>query len=208
MFLYTRAPKHDKMFLVMSGAMAGLSAWTKNEGLAFFIFMIVARLLTIPLEKGSDEYIKEVRLLVAGFLPVILLVAFFKFFMAPSGDILSQGYASILGKLGNIERYGLVFKFFLLRIARFGMIHFAGMVPVLLSYLLIVGIKAETKDREPAVSSLLLLGFMLITYFFTYIASPHDPAWHMSRSLDRLLCQLWPSFVLVLFIFARPPDKT
>jgi hypothetical protein len=47
-------------------------------------------------------------------------------------------------------------------------------------------------------STLLLLGLMLGSYFAIYVISPHDLHWHLSRSFDRLLLQLWPTLTFAI----------
>jgi len=46
---------------------------------------------------------------------------------------------------------------------------------------------------------------MLAGYFFVYLATPHDVVWHVKSSMDRLLTQLWPSFLLTVFLYLDDP---
>jgi hypothetical protein len=46
----------------------------------------------------------------------------------------------------------------------------------------------------------IVVGLMLLSYYFVYVLTPFDISWHISTSIDRLLVQLWPSLVLTAFL--------
>jgi len=48
---------------------------------------------------------------------------------------------------------------------------------------------------------------MVIGYYLVYIVTPHDLAWHLQYSLDRLLLQLWPSAIFVYFMMVRTIEE-
>ena len=52
-----------------------------------------------------------------------------------------------------------------------------------------------------------VLGAMLAGYFFVYLTTPHDLAWHVNTSMDRLLIHLWPSTLLAVFLYLGDPTK-
>ena len=52
-----------------------------------------------------------------------------------------------------------------------------------------------------------ILGAMLAGYFFVYLTTPHDLAWHVSTSMDRLLIHLWPSMLLAVFLYMGEPTN-
>jgi hypothetical protein len=39
-----------------------------------------------------------------------------------------------------------------------------------------------------------------------YLITPHDLEWHIMTSLNRLLLQLWPAIIFIIFIAARTPE--
>jgi len=45
---------------------------------------------------------------------------------------------------------------------------------------------------------------MFCGYFVVYLWTPNDLAWMLGGSLERLLLQLWPTFLFVLFMVLRP----
>ncbi len=43
---------------------------------------------------------------------------------------------------------------------------------------------------------------MLIGYFFVYVLTPLDLAYHLATSLNRLFLQLWPGVIFLFFMIA------
>ncbi len=76
---------------------------------------------------------------------------------------------------------------------------------VLLLYLFLLGLSKEWKNPN-ALAALMALFLMLLGYFFIFIITPFDLAWHLATTLDRLLMQLWPSFIFVFFLSVRTPE--
>ena len=74
---------HNYKSVMLAGIFAGLSAWTKNEGLLFLLCVIITRLVIIIFRKGFGFYLKEVVWFMIGLLPVLLIIAYFKTQYAP-----------------------------------------------------------------------------------------------------------------------------
>jgi len=53
------------------------------------------------------------------------------------------------------------------------------------------------------------LAFLLLSagYLAAYLTTPYDLSWHIYTSMDRLLVQIWPTFVLVFFLALRTPEE-
>jgi len=73
------------------------------------------------------------------------------------------------------------------------------------SQLLLLGPGKQWKNLN-AIAALLTLFLKLLGYFFIFIITPFDLKWNLATTLDRLLMQLWPSFIFVFFLFARTPE--
>jgi hypothetical protein len=54
----------------------------------------------------------------------------------------------------------------------------------------------------------LALGFQLAGYYFIYLITDRDLAWHLGTSNLRLFVQLWPSALLLLFAAFRPLSRS
>ena len=44
-------------------------------------------------------------------------------------------------------------------------------------------------------------------YFFVYVMTPLDLAYHLTTSLNRLFLQLWPGVILLIFMIAGTPEE-
>ncbi|MEW6185468.1 MAG: glycosyltransferase family 39 protein, partial [Thermodesulfobacteriota bacterium] len=99
--------------LILSGLLAGFSAWTKNEGLLFVVVFLLIRSLTLFSRTKGKESWKSMIFTLAGLLPVLALVFAFKFYLAPPNDLLSLLRTDrVLTHLTDPGRYFLVLKYF------------------------------------------------------------------------------------------------
>jgi hypothetical protein len=193
---------------MLAGMAAGFAAWTKNEGLLFLVATIASHgAVTIAL-KGWKIYLRRMPSFALCLVPILVIVAYFKIAFAPANDLLSgQGFQATLARLTDLSRYWVIFKAFVRGGFYFGeWYHLFGLPPLLGIYLLVIGVKINTEDRLPVLYTLLALTLALAGYFFVFVTTPHDVVWHLRDSLDRLLLQLWPSFVFTYLLIVRKPE--
>jgi hypothetical protein len=124
----------------------------------------------------------------------------------PNGLISPRDGPSMAAKLMDFSRYQLITDYFIRYLLGFGK-WAVNIVPLLFFYLLLVGADVEAKEKRGIAASLLTLGLMLAGYFMIYVISPRDLSWHIITSFDRLLSQLWPGLVFLLFSIARTPEQ-
>jgi hypothetical protein len=191
-------------FMLLAGITAGLSAWTKNEGLLFIVSIVVARFVFIVPVKGARFYFKQMLSFATGLTPILLIILYFKVNFAPPNYLIAlQGSSDIVVKLLDSSRYVLVWGAFAKQIPEFG--GWAVSIPLLLVfYLLIVGTAFNGRSKSSVGTSLITLCLMLLGYSMIYIISPIDLKLQLDTSLSRILLQLWPSFVFVYFLLVRP----
>ena len=205
--LQDRLSKDNYSLLFLAGMTAGFAAWTKNEGLLFLAAIIVARFVVIVPLKGWKAIFRQMFPFFIGFIPILIIIIYFKTQLAPPNVLLfSQGFQPILDKLRDFSRYFSISKAFVREIIQFdkGVVH---PVPLLAFYLLCLGIKIEEKDKLSIATALITLCLMLTGYFFVYVITPLDLIWHLDHSLDRLLLQLWPSFLFTYFLIVGTPEQ-
>jgi hypothetical protein len=66
------------------------------------------------------------------------------------------------------------------------------------------------RDRLSVVNAATGGGVLLLMfggYVAAYASTPNDLDWHIRNSAHRLLVQVWPAFLFVLFTFARSPEQ-
>lgn len=165
--------------LALSGALASMAAFTKNEGLAFFVS------LAIPIAA-----IARLRALwwLAGAGPVLMLSLAFRFLLAPDAQMVSgesfrqlsrlwaglQGMATEFWKLGDFPAHPLLFVVLLFLVFR----------P-----------NRPCRPLWPLVAAALLLAADVVFLW----GSPGNLADQLRTAGDRLLLQAWPVLLLCMF---------
>lgn len=205
--LEDRCPESREGLALLAGIAAGFSALTKNEGLLFVLAVLVARIFFLVPTRGWKGELKRMVFFLVGLAPFALLLLYFKTQVAPPNDLLSalRGRAT-MEKLLDASRYVQTVKAFTMWMMNFGewTVH---PLPILALYLMGLGVRVERGDGRSVGAMLIALGLTLGGYFFSYIVTPYDLRWHLLQSLNRLLLQLWPSFVFLFFLVAGCPEQ-
>jgi hypothetical protein len=192
-------------WLILAGVAAGLSAWTKNEGMLFVLAFGAAHLIVALYQGGPRQYVRQISAVLAGLVPLLVVVFYFKMQLAPPSEMASAiTSTTAIDKVLDIKRYKLVVR----NIADQILLHKGygiNLTYVLLIYIVCIGFTRLSK--RPAALGGILLILMASGYFFVYITTPHDLELHIRFSIDRLLLQLWPSFVFTFFMLAGMPDE-
>ena len=216
---YGSSPDRPLGPLILAGLTGALSAWTKNEGILFFPIVAAVLLFTEAYSDGWKAALRRTALLLAGALPVLLTIGYFKMQLAPPNDlVVGFGGAAVAAKLTDPGRYAEVAKTFLITgisftqglfDARKGIsLNIGGVVTtaVLIGYLFLMGVRIDRRDRIAVVRSAAILGFMLLGFFFVYVLTPRDLGYHLATSLNRLFLQLWPGFIFLFFMIASSQE--
>ncbi|MEK7374182.1 MAG: glycosyltransferase family 39 protein [Thermodesulfobacteriota bacterium] len=218
LFFQRRSPGNHAGPLILAGIAAGLCAWTKNEGLLFVPIVTVSLAGAAAYTGGWRQSFKRTGWFLAGALPVLLIVLYFKTRLSPANDLVAGfSLAAASAKLLDPGRYAEIARaFFITGISftqglidvRVGMHLNPGAVNILLLvvYLLLTGIKIDEKDRVCLFQTAAVLLLMLAGYFFVYVMTPLDLNYHLMTSLNRLFLQLWPSAVFLFFMAAGLPE--
>lgn len=215
-----RSPENHPGALILAGLAAGLCAWTKNEGLLFLLIVTGSLFCTAVYAGGWRSALNRTAGFLAGALPILLMVIYFKTQLSPANDWMA-GFnpAAVAAKLTDFSRYAEIAKaFFIMGISftqglinvRVGMHLNPGAVNILLliGYLFLAGVRIDGRDRIGLLQSAAALGLMLIGYFFVYVLTPLDLGYHLATSLNRLFLQLWPSVIFLCFMIAGSPETS
>ena len=192
--------------LVLSGLLAGLAAWTKNEGALFLVVLPAARCAATWRRRGARQVVRELGYWTAGALPVLALVALEKLCLAGSNDLVDgQNWQATVTRLLDPYRYWYVAQALALnalRIAR----PFA--VVLSLCFLLLGVAKNRARGTAGLPTAGAVLPLMLAGYFLVYVTTPCDLHWHLATSAGRLLLHLWPLCIMVLFLCLATPEES
>ena len=193
--------------IVLAGAAAGFSAWTKNEGWLFLVSIIAARFITFLLSRDLRGFFREIISFSAGLLFPLIAILIFKTKLSPANDLLSgQGFQPTHERLSSLSRYVVVAKAFFNEALGFGG-WWLGPAFLLALYPLVLGIRIQDRNRKGVITSFSAICIMLVGYFFIYVTTPEDLAWHLNTSLNRLLLQIWPIFVFTYFLVIKGPEE-
>jgi len=199
---------------LVAGALSGMAAWTKNEGLVFVLLMaIVAVAVTVRPSRPGHDSDTRVRLRpfapwrgraveqawwgMVGALPVVIALAWFKLSLAPSSGLVEgQSLSVIASRLLDPGRHAAVAVLMVQHAIRWSGPVAIAIFP--LSGLAAIGVAIRGGGVVRTMT--IVLGMMLLSYYLVYVMSPFDVTWHVSTSVDRLLVHLWPSLVLIVGI--------
>ncbi len=193
----------DNALFFMSGWMAGMTAWTKNEGLFFVVEIMLIALLAQGRWQGRERQGNTKN----GFLHLIqgaalpcFAVLILKMFLGKTGDYvgssrsLSDYFALLFNHQENTRFILVSFRSFLFNQAIWcGLwLFFFAAVP---SHFILC--RHKTQPYSWILS--LLTGSVLAGYFIVLHLSPHDVRWQISTALARLL--LHPGVLALIFTF-------
>jgi hypothetical protein len=188
-----------------AGALAALSAFTKNEGLLFAA--VLAGALCVPGLRRSLGAGVPARLL-AGAAPGLAAVAAFKLFLSSPNDILKNSQPGALAKMVvDPWRYGAIAKAVGEQLLRFrgGDVAGAGNGPAWMAgYALAMG--AAPGQRRFGFETVVAAA-LVATYVAIFVVTPYDLHWHLMTALARLLLHVWPAALLAVFLAVNAPAR-
>jgi hypothetical protein len=202
--LHARQPDSGTGILALAGLCASLAAWTKNEGLLFLLCWVAALWLARVLPGPRGKRGRSLFGWCAGLAPVAAILVYFKTALASENDLTTALSAQkALAYLTDPARYVAIARFFGKALFEFG----KSVGPLLAIYWLLVGRSRQPSDRRGLTCCLVVLGLMGAGYFCIYLLTPLDLVWHLKTSGERLILQLLPAAMLVVFISAAGLDS-
>ncbi len=207
----------DTHLILLAGLTAGLSAWTKNEGLVFVTTSFVFWAYISWRERGL--MVKDYLLGAGG---PLIIIGLFKAFLAPSNDLFS-GNQGLLVYLADPARYIAVLRevgtmfwsadpsSYLVTVPKVGGTFWsapqslASFLLILIAYACLVG---KTISKIQGLSFLsFIVGTQALVYYLVFVTTPYDINWHVATSLPRLYLHLFPLILVALFLWLKSPDE-
>ena len=203
--------------LAVAGVAAAFAAWTKNEGLLFLSAIVVSRLLILIQPRGEvltkrphpspREILIAVAPLIAGIVPVLLVIGYFKHSIAPPSELFADPKATVR-KLLDLTRYWAIIKWYGKGFLRFGNWRLIPATLLLVAFCFVSGKEDRRAGQVGVRTSILALALTLAGYFAVFLITPYDLYWHLRFSLTRLLLQLWPATLFLFFLAVQGPSKS
>jgi uncharacterized membrane protein YwzB len=194
--------------LILVGLATGAALWTKNEGWAFLIALGVSEILRILVDHYRlQDMLKRWVYFIIGFTPFFAAVMIYKSMVNIPVNLLSGILnQDIVAKLFDLSRYWIIGKTFLEQFYSYGSLRLP-LIPLLIIYMLVVGINIRKHERTAILTQVVRVGFIAVIYFAIYLLTPSSLEWHLTTSLTRLVSQLLPSVILIVFLCSRSIEE-
>lgn len=203
--LKDRFPAISFQTTVLAGFTAACAAWTKNEGLMFFVLVILVRFIGQIRKTDWSNLAKEFAGFFLGMLPVMGTLLYFKVSFAPRNDMINiPTLRATAVHLLDLDRYLYVLTEILKEVYLFN----DKIVILMAVYFLFSGLDRSGKVKKHILSHVILLLLMLGGYLFAYMITPYDLRWHIGSSIRRLFIQLWPAWVFLFFYGIKGPEPS
>lgn len=198
---------HEKPgLIVLAGMTAGLAAWTKNEG-GLFVF---AAALGLALAFLPQQPWRMLRWYLLGLAVPLVIVAYFKMFLAPPSDVLSNDASRSIQQALDASRHVEVLGFFGREFLLFGGWKIStlaiGILPVLLIYFLLFHASIEKSRRNVYIAWMTILAIQALGYYAIYLITPYDLAWHLQYSAQRIIVQIFPLVTFMILSASQTPE--
>ncbi|MDA1183470.1 MAG: hypothetical protein O2930_02350 [Acidobacteria bacterium] len=186
---------------LLAGTLAGLAAWTKNEGL-----LVVAATAALVVWRALPQ--ARPRLAgwwVVGAAPALVTLAWFKLVVAPVAPAYlteAPTIALLLERFLGPERHAVVDPLLWQYASAWGGPLAGGVVPLSLVASALV---AVTRIGRSTRSILAVIGVMFAGYYGIYLLTSMEIEWLVMTTVDRLLVQVWPALVLAAFLTDDEP---
>jgi hypothetical protein len=202
--LKDRFPGKNFQLAALGGLTASCAAWTKNEGLLFFVFVLLIYHLWPLRKKDRSVPLKEFFGFGIGVVFIFGTLIYFKLAFGTTNELINTANLSKVGDyLLDRDRILTVSAEIISRIFIFN----NNVILLLAAYLALSGFDRSAGAKKRFFPHSLLLLLMLGGYFLSFMISPYNLRWHMGSSLRRLIVQLWPALVFLVFNYARGPEK-
>jgi len=205
--LKTQFPAYQYRLVFLAGVAAGFSTGVKNEGLLFLVSTLLSLTAIALVPKKRLAHSKDLGYFFLGTLPGLAVTICFKSYYSPiSGLFFAADFHTLVSRITDPARHLLVLGTFQRELRDFGGWPFS--MPIfLLFYVLVLGTRRDIRVGEEVAPLLMVLAMMLAGYYWVYILTNVDLAWHLQTSLDRLLAQLWPSAAFAYFLTTRTIEE-
>ena len=193
----------------LCGFFLGLLVWVKNEGLVLAGIAVVAFVALCALTGKMHELRRDALPILLGAAPGVLAFALFRRRWSPPVEEIDKYFiGGFRDRLTDPERWQIVAEAFWDHLSPVGQTANWGW---LWSGLLAVAILTWRRERLVTNIPTLYLGAVCAAsaaaWFMIYVLTPYGLKWHLGSSLDRLLLQLVPCFVVLTFVAASLADR-
>ena len=196
-YFYEKRP----VLIVFAGFMAGLAAWTKNEGILF----LCASTGVMAVAAFWKRSFKELFLYFIGLLLPLALLLYFKLQLTRPNEFLSVGRSEMIHYFMDISRHQLIFDSLKNFFIHGGGWYNIGIFLILFVYFLLFHSRSKG-NSDMVVISLAIFACQIMGYYVIYLITPNDLQWQLDYSLNRLFVQIYPVIVFIVLVSSQSPE--
>ena len=201
--LRDHAPQAALRISLLAGLTASCAAWTKNEGIVFWVLVVLVRFAGPVIFHDRLNSLKEFISFILGAAPILSTLIYFKLnFTLENVHINADNLQKLGVYIFDTERLLQVLVALGGKFLTFN----DGVVVLLVVYGLLSGVDRAGPASRRIWPHAILMFLMFCSYFFAYFISD-NPSAFLSASLRRIVIQLWPSLVFILFYLVKGPEK-
>jgi len=184
--------------VVLTGLLIGAAAWTKNEGALIALALLASMLLVALRNGGMGRAVAGTGILLLGLaLPLVCIATLKLGFSGRSDLFVEPGTGTLLERMVDGSRHWTILTF------AGGLIWdwVGGTLLVVLLVFAVISGRVRDKSNRPLIASVAITVFLTVAgYYVVFLLTPRDLQWHLSTAADRLMVQVWPSALFLLFI--------
>ncbi len=204
--IYLYILHRKRALVILAGITAGLAAWMKNEGSVF----VIAAGLAVLLAFLRDKPWRPLLWYALGLAIPMAVVLYFKLFLAPPTDVLSNAPSRSLMQVLDPSRHIEILRYFGLQLLVFGDWVILGLpvsvILVLLVYLIVARQPLSRSGVPMLITALVLLAVQMAGYYAVYLITPYDLTWHLTTSVSRVFLQVFPLIAFFVLIATQTPE--
>jgi hypothetical protein len=174
---------YSPRLVLLAGLLAGLGAWTKNEGILYVLCFTAALIIRTRSWRIAGRFM-------TGAFPLLALAAYFKIAFAPPNELLRfSTLAGVAARAVDVHRWIELFVLSLRRI-----VYFQDFALWVVAECVIVAISFRRFSRTITGTAFVLVS---AAYALIYVLQPHPLGWLYAHSVERIFIQVWPATVLI-----------
>ncbi|MBS0207481.1 MAG: hypothetical protein JSS27_00870 [Planctomycetes bacterium] len=187
----------------LSGLLAALAAWTKNEGIMFVAVAGLTIVISSAWYAGWRGAFENTRAWLAGGIAVLLLVALYKLSVQVDNDLVAgQNLSDTWQRLTDLSRWSVVLG----GAGRITATVLKAAVVLLPLAAMALGPSKDRSLRPAAMLAVAVLALMSAGFALVLITTPNDLQWHVNTSVDRLISQLFPIAIWAAACWLAAPE--
>ena len=181
--------------LLLAGTLAGLAAWTKNEGL----LIVVVTASFVAWMALRDARPRQALWWMIGAVPAMMTLVWFKLLVAPGvpGYLAGSSAGLLLERLFDADRHAFVGALLWQYASAWGGPLASG---VALMGLVATTLVAATRAGRSRRAILAVIGVMVAAYYVVCLMTSMEVEWLVMTTFDRLMVQIWPALVFAAFL--------